>query len=301
NSLIQNNFSGIYNSECTNIGTLYVTNTTIRDSLEGPGIYNECGHVVLDRVTISGNYNYDNEGGGIRSIGKLDMTNVTIFGNGSDFSGGGIALLAGSESYDDSIFTNVTIANNEAPDNGGIYFQGFYSSVEMHNTLIANNSGDQCTRGLGDGVAISPFSTNNLATDDSCSETPDNNFAETADAKLATSLTDNGGEAPIGSGGLGGNVLTLALLEGSPAIGSGDNEFCPVTDERDGSRPFGTTCDIGAFEARFASANPTTPGSAAAAGTLANTGQNIALFAGLAVVIIGSGLAIGRVTLTKTY
>jgi hypothetical protein len=46
----------------------------------------------------------------------------------------------------------------------------------------------------------------------------------------------------------GGPTLTLALLAGSPAIDKGDNNFCPATDQRGYSRPYGIACDIGAYE-----------------------------------------------------
>src|SRR5262249_37062439 len=47
----------------------------------------------------------------------------------------------------------------------------------------------------------------------------------------------------------GGDVDTLALLGGSPAIDAGDGVGCPATDARGVARPQGSACDIGAFEA----------------------------------------------------
>jgi len=40
----------------------------------------------------------------------------------------------------------------------------------------------------------------------------------------------------------------MALLAGSPAIDHALASFCPATDQRGRSRPFGAACDVGAFE-----------------------------------------------------
>ncbi|RME44389.1 MAG: PKD domain-containing protein, partial [Caldilineae bacterium] len=47
----------------------------------------------------------------------------------------------------------------------------------------------------------------------------------------------------------GGWVVPLTL--GSPAVDAGTNTGCPATDQRGAARPYGTTCDIGAYEAEF--------------------------------------------------
>ena len=46
----------------------------------------------------------------------------------------------------------------------------------------------------------------------------------------------------------GGPTKTHALLEGSPAIGAGDQESAPETDQRGVARPQGEGSDIGAYE-----------------------------------------------------
>lgn len=43
-------------------------------------------------------------------------------------------------------------------------------------------------------------------------------------------------------------VPYLPLLLGSPAIDTGTNEGCPATDQRGVARPYGTNCDVGAYE-----------------------------------------------------
>ena len=56
------------------------------------------------------------------------------------------------------------------------------------------------------------------------------------DPKLAA-LADNGGP-----------TFTRALMPGSPAVGAGDDNGCPGTDQRGVARPQGASCDIGAYE-----------------------------------------------------
>ena len=46
----------------------------------------------------------------------------------------------------------------------------------------------------------------------------------------------------------GGSTFTHALLPGSPAINSGNNNACTDTDQHGLARPQGETCDIGAYE-----------------------------------------------------
>ena len=46
----------------------------------------------------------------------------------------------------------------------------------------------------------------------------------------------------------GGPTFTVSLLPGSPAIDAGSATNCPATDQRGVPRPYGSGCDIGAYE-----------------------------------------------------
>ena len=75
----------------------------------------------------------------------------------------------------------------------------------------------------------------NLIQDDTCNPVPsDLIFSD----PLLGPLSDNGG-----------STWTHALLPGSPALDAGDDLACPATDQRGVTRPQGSHCDIGAFEA----------------------------------------------------
>jgi len=129
-------------------------------------------------------------------------------------------------------------------------------SVTMVNTLLAGNAagteegsrdancgctGNQqtCVSGMNRKIATLGY---NLADDDTCNLDETGDMGDVADVGIGP-LEDN--EGP---------TLTHALLEGSPAIDTGDNDACPNNDQRGSIRPAdgdedGTfVCDIGAFE-----------------------------------------------------
>lgn len=270
-SLIRDNASsGLWNDECVGVGTMYVTNTMVSNN-ELAGIYNQCGHVVAERVTVEGNSS-DIGGGGVYNNGTLDMTNSTIFGNSTD--AGGSALYNDNSSY--GTLTNVTIANNS----GSTAFFNGGTDFDVFNTLIVNNDAGNCeiAQDLGNN------STNNISSDETCPES----FLVAFNPRVASNLADSGGSAPIGSGGLEGNVLTLALLADSPAIDAGNDDYCPNTDERDANRPDGGACDIGAYESPFGTAANTND--EADEETLADTGTSTTIIAliGSTLLLIGA-------------
>jgi Domain of unknown function DUF11 len=53
----------------------------------------------------------------------------------------------------------------------------------------------------------------------------------------------------------GGRTKTHALLDGSPAINTGDNTDCPPIDQR-GIARFGSPCDVGSYEKSLSIINP---------------------------------------------
>lgn len=244
-SIIRNNTdSGVLNNECFMGGTtLYVTNTLIsgNSSTRGGGIYNLCGHVVLDRVTIAEN-NALEHGGGIftEADAVTDMTNATIYGNAAGIAGGGIANhFSTSTPHDAQHFINSTIVNNTSPAGAAIFIDNDHQPV-LFNVLIADNDSHQCDLNN----TFHANSSNNMSTDDTCG----NSFTEHDNIMTDQDLADNGGSAPIGYQSNFGNLPTLALLEGSPAINAGANNGCPEVDARNISRPQLSTCDIGAYE-----------------------------------------------------
>ncbi|MBI5814679.1 MAG: choice-of-anchor D domain-containing protein [Nitrospinae bacterium] len=201
-----------------------ITGVTIQNGAgNGGGIYNPGGTVTISSSTITGN-----NGAGIRNSGTMTLTNTTISGNQYTVSdGGGVIASAGSIT-----FTHCTITNNNAiTANDGVYRTG--GNITFNNTIIAGNGeGNDCT-----GIPGGSSTGYNLDSDNTCNLTAGTDIAGSALANLGA-LASNGG-----------STQTHALQVGSAAIDAGDcNGGAVTTDQRAAPRPYGSACDIGAYE-----------------------------------------------------
>jgi hypothetical protein len=213
-------YSGSWDSTFTD-----VTISGNTASAAGGGLYNLSGTATITRVTLSGNTAATN-GGGAYDNGSngLLMTNVTVNGN-TAASGGGIHDNGSSG----LVLTNVTVAGNGATTGGNVRIGTGAGNAKIKNTIIANPS-----TGVNCDGAITSLG-NNLESANTCS------FALASDKRNTSP----------GLGvlqGNGGPTLTMALQTGSAAIDAGTNTGCPATDQRGVARPFGSFCDVGAFE-----------------------------------------------------
>jgi hypothetical protein len=237
-------------------------NTSPDDEFAGGGLTFDGGTLIIENSTFSNNTAPNDTafdiGGGAISIyddspTEVTLTNVTISENQTEESGGGILIdgtfFANTNALNVHL-TNVTIAKNMAESDGsgsssggGIFvFLAAEDSVELQNVLIADNSvgtggvsPDCLIQGTGS-VVSNGF---NLVEDDTnCTglETTD----ITGQDPLLAALNDN---SP-------GTTATQALDSGSRAINAAEGApVCPPTDQRGVSRPQGSACDIGAYEA----------------------------------------------------
>ena len=209
---------GIYNNGTTNVANCTISGNSAGGS--GGGILNYPGRTLrVVSSTISGNSAAD--GGGIYNFGPLTLTNSTISANTASSYGGGL--------YNRS--STVTLTNNTFSGNSASYGGGMYSisTVKVNNSIIAASvSGDNCA-GTGSVSGVS-----NLADDDTC----------------GTSFTNSSSILLEAPGAFGGSTYTMPLLPGSSALDSGNDTYCPATDQRGIARPQGGGCDIGAFESR---------------------------------------------------
>ncbi|MFN8526938.1 MAG: choice-of-anchor Q domain-containing protein [Chloroflexota bacterium] len=211
------------------------------------------GTVTIDRTTFSNNLaqggNSDTAasvggglGGAIDSVATMTITNSTFSANAARAgtaptaanaggSGGAISLTLGA--LGSATLTNVTIAHNLTT--GGVFSSGggvlvssgtvlFRNTIVAHNTL--NSNGNNCSGTIGGG--------NNL--EFGANTCPGGGVFSLGNPILAA-LADNGG---VG--------MTHALLPGSAAIDTGNNNVCPAVDQRLASRAIHRPCDIGAFE-----------------------------------------------------
>ncbi|MBW4569340.1 MAG: DUF4114 domain-containing protein [Tolypothrix carrinoi HA7290-LM1] len=263
-----NEGGGIYND-----GILTVTNSTITgnsasgtgvaytdtDGLGG-GIYNEGTLTVIDS-TISGNeadytgVGAGGYGGGIYNEGSLTVTNSTIADNKATLTSGSYGGWGGGI-YTKGIGTvtvsNTTLSGNSAVYSGsggsggfggGIYNDGGSSTVNAKNTIIAKNTASSSDPDFYGTLTSQGY---NLIGVYSGTAATGDNFGTNAvpvDPKLG-SLANNGGL-----------TQTMALLDGSPAINTGDPAFTspPTTDQRGTgfNRIKNIRIDIGAYESDF--------------------------------------------------
>jgi len=245
----------------------------------GAGIDNDASPLVVVDSSVR-----DNQtpflGGGIENNGSLVISGTTLTANTAGLQGGGIwqDSLAGGAVF---TATNSTFSGNVAGrDGGGIYIDA--GRAVLLNTTIAGNQvfvplGTVYT-GLGGGVHLTGTATLslkntllgynthrygiNLPEPDDCRGTLNSlgyNLVQTT-INCALSGTTSGNvtnQDPL-LGPLaynGGATQTRALLSGSPAIDAGEQPLCTdasgaqiAIDQRGYARPFGSFCDIGAFE-----------------------------------------------------
>lgn len=229
------------------------------------GISNGYGTLNIINSTISNNVGH--RAGGIRNLGTANVTNSLISNNSAGLGGGIVndygtltitnSTISHNEAYDvltlatwgggianwDTLFLiNSTITENTAEEGGdGIYNRG---TVTLSNSIIANNSPhSDCYNYYGNLTSLGY----NLDTDGTCDLTQSTDIPSTN--PLLGALADNGGP-----------TKTHALLVGSPAIDSGeqnciDGNGSPLlTDQRGESRPVDgdsdgfAACDIGSYE-----------------------------------------------------
>lgn len=236
------NGGGIYTKNCgSSCGSLL--HVTVEDNTatkEGSGIYVNDG-LSVEKTTIDANSTGGQGayGGTVYhagSAGKLVITNSTIGENtGGPVSGGVVDAATTTD-----VFTNVTIGNNSGGTANGVALTPSATAPQLKNTVVSS-SGTNCNRSL---ASLG----HNLDSGNSCG------FNQSGDKvnidPLLEPLADNGG-----------GTHTMRIGKQSPALDSGDNNGCPIYDQRSGRRPWdgngsgGDVCDIGAFELGPSSAN----------------------------------------------
>ena len=213
--------------------TAVLSGLTIQHGLAdgGGGIYNS-GTLTVSNSTLSDN-TAGEVGGGIYNSGTLTVSNSTLSDNTAglfDGGGGGGILNAGTLTV-----SNSTLADNSAGAGGvgGGIANVSALSATLKNTIVAESTsgGDLYTvidPGYGE------FSgSNDLIGDGSYL------------SSLTNSIQGNPLLAPLGN--YGGPTQTMALLPGSPAIGTGQTEP-GATDQRGALRSNSGPSDIGAFQ-----------------------------------------------------
>lgn len=216
---------GIYN-----IGTMTINASTFQNNEadysgdpggSGGAIWNG-GIATISGSTFVGNI-ASQSGGAISNGGMMTITNSTISANSTTLPEivSGAAIMNGGTGTLHISYT--TITSNVGTTSGAVW--SVLDTIEIVNSIISGNLPQNCSY-----PATSPTSGPNLDDDNSC-----DNFPINADPQLD----------PLA--GNGDPTQTHAIAPGSPAKNAAAGA-CPATDQRGESRPFGSACDLGAYE-----------------------------------------------------
>ncbi|RTK95270.1 hypothetical protein EKI60_00595 [Candidatus Saccharibacteria bacterium] len=280
------------NYEAAGIFATNVHSVTVRDSYihdmhgyTGSGFESESGiailvsdtnsNVVIERTTIDntktgvalGSHSSSfNITATIRNSTFANLVNDTNNGPSSLEAGTGIAAISdngGNIIYTtaNNTFYNITKAGSNPDYTGAAIFEfvedsGGHITHTAQNNLFAADDGDNSgvvnySRTLGSSI-ISPgdytltSSGGNVSNDTSLASFLNHTTDKHNQSSLASSLeplADNGGQVP-----------TIALKQGSPAIDAGTAVAGLSTDARGGSRVLGAATDSGAYEFSLANA-----------------------------------------------
>ncbi len=214
---------------------------------DGGGVRNAAGNLSLEGVTVSGNTTAYS-GGGIAVYSNLTALNSTISGNSAVQNGGGLYMPGGSLATVRSSTITRNTADSNADDNGegGGFYDNLSNGVNFFNVIDASNVDSSPAIKTPDCYSNSTkffprftISVQALGAG-SClvGFDPGSNIA-VPNAGLGTFGYNNGGQTP-----------TFPLLEGSPAVGTGGKvapDICPTTDQNGNPRP-ADECDIGAVQ-----------------------------------------------------
>jgi hypothetical protein len=226
-------------------GNIYLddTNTEITNSyFTGSGVSNG----VLDGGAIFATSSSSN---------SLDINSSTFDSIYSTSSGSVVAL-------DSNIVLSVinsTFFGNIGPSASVFSFNGTGNSISIsHNTFVGNNPNSGSSEIESADVQTSAVIENNIFTESGTGDvcggdftnfTFTNNISDTED--LDCSLTNS---SPTGIASnlsiSGGNIKTISLASLSSAIDSAvaGSLGCPSEDARGYPRPYGSVCDVGAYE-----------------------------------------------------
>jgi hypothetical protein len=233
---------------------------------DGGGLYLFNSTTTINSSTINQNSaigTSNSEGGGIVNLGSggestLTISNSTLFGNTANHGTGGAiynqASGGASSNKATMVVKNSTIVGNNASATnagGGVFVStaggSEVSTLTLSNSIVYGNTISSGPNGENCGsvnTAIINTNSHNLFQDlvNDCTAGATDISSNMLTSAVVNALASNGGA-----------TQTMSLPTGSPAIDAGDDAICaaaPVSnvDQRGMPRPYGTHCDIGAFE-----------------------------------------------------
>lgn len=256
----------------SNHGTLVMENSTLSDNsaqVNGGGIYNSRGWVTFQNSTLSSN-SAESNGGGIYSAGALSVFNSTLSSNIAGSSGGAIFQELEKEDTPPyisnrplvlargtlgTINSNISTALISTTDFFIADFDILVASdlLTITNSTIVGNTATSSGGGIsGLGSKVTPTITNSIVAGNTAEISAQIDVEFTSDASIIQVSIDGLLDPVLRDNG--GPTKTHALLSGSAAINTGNNNAALsaelMSDQRGAGhdRIFEGTVDIGAFE-----------------------------------------------------
>ncbi len=222
------------------------------NTLGSGGAINNKGLLTVTRCTFGNNH--ASIGGAIYSTittteKTWNVSTSTFYQNSATTGGGAIHHGSGTANI-----TNCTFTGNSAP-NGAALVNGSGWAMNVYYSTIAGNAASAGAIVQNASGALALYSTivANPAAAANCSASIQN-AGNNLDSGSSCGWGSNSGSLSNADpllrslGNYGGATDTIALRRASPAIDAGKPADCPATDQRGVTRPFGTACDMGAFE-----------------------------------------------------
>ena len=234
--------------EVSSGGAVVVSNTSFssnRSSFIGGGAQADRG-TTLQINSSTFETNTAESGGGLFNLGDTQIVNSTFSGNTVSRDGGAIHTYSADALLD---IRSSTITANSANAVGGGILNTNSQSVQLQNTIVANNESPSSADVNGDFVDAG----NNLI--------GSNEGANGFNRSLFVGSRNNRIDPKLGPlADNGGPTKTHLLLADSVAINTGNSLNLPTADQRGLARLFGSEVDIGAVELSALEAPATSTG-----------------------------------------
>ena len=230
--------AGIFNSSAA---TINIVNSTVEGNdcpsagADGAGMYKNTGGILnITNSTFNNNTTADDGAGVLINMpsGTATITNSTFADNTAGGRGGGVQVVSGTVTIEFSTFSGNAANIVSASIGGAVQASG--GSVSVVRSILANSTNNGAPTQDCDQLSPGTITSNNslIETNSDCGGM----ISASSDPGL-DNLADNGGP-----------TLTMSITPASPAYNLAQSCGSVTTDQRGVARPYGTACDLGAYE-----------------------------------------------------